>query len=84
MKVLILQSGTALLGLIWLLFPLSVRSDAQPSRPPRVSFFSGLSSAVISTRVQAFRNGLNELGYVEGKNIVCDSAKRAGAGGSSD
>jgi putative tryptophan/tyrosine transport system substrate-binding protein len=68
----LLRPGTAVAALISLLFIASVRCDAQPSRVPRVSFFSGLSAAVLSTRVEAFRTGLNELGYVEGKNITIE------------
>lgn len=64
--------GAAILTLIPLLFIVSVRCDAQPSRVPRVSFLSGLSDAVLSARVKAFRTGLNDLGYVEGKNIIIE------------
>jgi putative ABC transport system substrate-binding protein len=44
----------------------------QPAKIPRIGFLSSLSPAVVSDRMEAFRHGLRELGYVEGKNIVID------------
>jgi len=44
----------------------------QPEKIPRVGFLSALSASSMSTRMEAFRNGLHDLGYVEGKNIVID------------
>src|SRR5207244_1935129 len=48
-------------------------ADAQqPTKIPRIGFLSSLSAAAVSDRVDAFRQGLRELGYVEGKNIVIE------------
>jgi putative ABC transport system substrate-binding protein len=44
----------------------------QPSNAPRVGFLGGGSAAANVSRIEAFRQGLRELGYVEGKNIVID------------
>src|SRR5262250_232860 len=44
----------------------------QPKKVPRVGFFSSASASAILSRVEAFRQGLRELGYVEGKNIVVE------------
>jgi putative ABC transport system substrate-binding protein len=44
----------------------------QPTKVPRIGFLSSLSPAAVSGRVEAFRQGLRELGYVEGKNIVTE------------
>ena len=44
----------------------------QLTKIPRIGFLSGQSPSTISTRTEAFRQGLNELGYVEGKNIVIE------------
>ena len=44
----------------------------QAKKVPRIGFLSGVSPSVISARVEAFRQGLRELGYVEGKNIVIE------------
>ena len=45
----------------------------QPAKVPRIGFLSSLSPAAVSVRMDAFRQGLRELGYVEGKNIVIES-----------
>jgi putative ABC transport system substrate-binding protein len=52
-----------------LCFPVSAQ---QPSQVPRIGFLSATSPSIISTRVEAFRQGLRELGYVEAKNIVTE------------
>jgi len=44
----------------------------QPTKVPHIGFLSGGGGAVYSARHQAFRQGLRELGYVEGKNIVIE------------
>jgi len=46
---------------------------AQPAgKVSRVGFLSSLSPSSISTRTEAFQQGLRELGYVEGKNIIIE------------
>ncbi len=65
-------------NLIWLLLTaillvLSHRAEAQqPQKVPRIGFLSGVSPSINSARVEAFRQGLRELGYVEGRNIVIE------------
>jgi putative ABC transport system substrate-binding protein len=50
---------------------LCVSAEAQPPKKvPRVGFLIGGSASATSGRTEAFRQGLRELGYVEGKNIV--------------
>jgi ABC-type uncharacterized transport system substrate-binding protein len=39
---------------------------------PRIGYLSTNSPSAVSTRTEAFRQGLHELGYVEGKNIVIE------------
>ena len=41
----------------------------QPSKIPRIGYLSGTTT---NPRREAFRQGLRELGYVEGKNIVVE------------
>ena len=44
----------------------------QPARIPRIGILVTSSTSFISARVEAFRQRLHELGYVEGKNIVIE------------
>ena len=44
----------------------------QPARIPRIGILSAGSVSVQSARVEALRQRLRELGYVEGKNIVIE------------
>src|SRR5262245_17868677 len=44
----------------------------QPGKVPRIGFLMGTSPSTISDRIEAFRQGLRELGYVEGKNIAIE------------
>jgi putative tryptophan/tyrosine transport system substrate-binding protein len=56
-----------------LLFALCSSADAQqPGKVPRIGFLSATSPSTISARVDAFRQGLRELGYVEAKNLVVE------------
>src|SRR5437867_1639639 len=51
---------------------LSYPIEAQQPKVPRIGLlFAGDPSAVLS-RIKAFRQGLHERGYVEGKNIVIE------------
>src|SRR6266404_1666505 len=62
------------LALCALLLAPGMSAEAQqPGEIPRIGFLSALSAPSMSTRMEAFRNGLHELGYVEGKNIVIES-----------
>jgi putative tryptophan/tyrosine transport system substrate-binding protein len=47
-------------------------AEAQQSRLYRVGLLSVRSPSSDSTRAEAFRQGLRELGYVEGKNIAIE------------
>jgi putative ABC transport system substrate-binding protein len=45
----------------------------QPKKVPRIGYLTASASlSVISARTEAFRQGLHELGYVEGKNVVIE------------
>jgi putative ABC transport system substrate-binding protein len=44
----------------------------QPTKIPRIGCLSAISISANAARIEAFRQGLRELGYVEGKNIVID------------
>ena len=44
----------------------------QPTKIPRTAYLSASSSSTNPERIEAFRQGVRELGYVEGKNIVIE------------
>ena len=54
------------------LAPCSAVDAQQPTKIPRIGFLAGTKPAPVAARVAAFRQGLRELGYVEGKNIVVE------------
>jgi putative ABC transport system substrate-binding protein len=48
--------------------------EAQPSAPvPRIGLLSILSPAVGQAKAESFRQGLREVGYIEGQNILIES-----------
>jgi len=60
-------------GLCALLFALSLSVEAQqPPKIPRIGILLGASPSYFAARVEAFRQRLREIGFVEGKNIVIE------------
>ena len=62
---------------VWLLaiIPLTAALPTeaqQPTKVPRIGYLSGNSASSESARTEAFRQGLRELGHVEGKSIVIE------------
>ncbi len=55
-----------------MLLALPFPAQAQQTKIPRIGFLTGQSLSSISARAEAFRQGLRELGYVEGKNVVIE------------
>jgi putative ABC transport system substrate-binding protein len=55
-----------------LLFALSFPAEAQqPTKIPRIGFVTG-GSTTTGPQVEAFRRGLRDLGYIEGKTILVE------------
>ena len=44
----------------------------QPAKVPRIGFVTAGSSSTIAARIEALRQGLRDLGYVEDKNIIIE------------
>src|SRR5262249_35262978 len=44
----------------------------QPTKVPRLGFLGASSAFFYSARIDTFRQGLGELGYIEGKNIAIE------------
>ena len=56
-----------------LLFALGVSAEAeQPAKVPRIGYLNASLPSTNPARIEAFRQGLRELGYVEGKNIIIE------------
>ena len=56
-----------------ILLAVAVIAEAQqPKNVPRLGFLGGNSPSLISARVDAFRQGLRDLGYIEGENILAE------------
>ena len=54
------------------LAPLRFVEAQQPAKVPRIGYLTPASPSAVSARTEAFRQGLHDLGYVEGKNIVIE------------
>jgi len=68
-----LRNNIKRLTLCALLFALSLPVAAQqPAKIPRIGYLAASSLSALAARTEAFRQGLRELGYVEGKNIVIE------------
>jgi putative tryptophan/tyrosine transport system substrate-binding protein len=56
-----------------ILLALSLSACAQqPKKPARIGYLAAVSAAADAPRLEAFRQGLRDLGYVEGQNVLID------------
>ena len=68
-----MSAANPALALCTVLFAVCFSAQAQqPKKVPRIGFLVGESASLAAPRTQAFRQGLRELGYVEGKNIAIE------------
>jgi hypothetical protein len=65
-----------LVGIVAFIFPLAmcgvVAEAQQPTRIPRIAYLTAAPLSAMANRIDAFRQGLLELGYVEGKNVLIE------------
>ena len=61
---------------VWLLITLVLITTSvgaqQPAKIPHIGFQLDSPASAVAARIEAFRQGLRELGYVEGKNLIID------------
>jgi len=62
----------SLLGGAAVAWPLAARAQQQPTHVPQVGWIFPGASAGHPTELAGFKEGLRELGYVEGRNIVVE------------
>jgi len=68
-----MKKKITVLTLCAMLLALCLPAEAQqPKKVPQIGFLGSLSFSTDPDRREAFRQGLRELGYVEGKNIVIE------------
>src|SRR5215475_1199692 len=68
-----MKKTITVLSLSSMFFALGVSAQAQqPAKVPRIGYLGGTSSSVSAHNLEAFRQGLHDLGYVEGKNLVIE------------
>jgi ABC-type uncharacterized transport system substrate-binding protein len=68
-----MKKKITVLTLCAMLLALCVSVHAQqPTKPPQIGFLGASSASALAARTVAFRQGLRELGYLEGKNIVIE------------
>jgi len=67
------KTVVALAVALVLILTFVTRNEAQQAKKVwRIGFLAATSPSVEAARIEAFRQGLRELGYVEGKNIVIE------------
>jgi ABC-type uncharacterized transport system substrate-binding protein len=67
------KAGVLSILFVVVMLAVSVIANAQqPTKDPRIGYLTGASLSANSARHEAFRQGLRELGYVEGKNVVIE------------
>src|SRR5215813_11584924 len=66
------KAAVPILVAVILLTVAVVTEAQQPAKVPRIGFLGGASASSYAVRIDSFRQGLNELGYTEGNNIVIE------------
>jgi putative ABC transport system substrate-binding protein len=59
------------LGTVLLAFGIPAEAQ-QPAKVPRIGFQLDAPASAVAARIEGFRQGLRELGYVEGKTIIIE------------
>ena len=68
-----MKKNITVLNLCAMLFALCLPAQAQQTgKVSRIGFLGAASASALTGQLDAFRQGLRELGYIEGKNIVVE------------
>ena len=65
-----MKNTLRLIGIIGILATCVSIAEAQQAKIPRIGYLLVSPLSSFSERVEGFRQGLRELGYVEGENMV--------------
>jgi putative tryptophan/tyrosine transport system substrate-binding protein len=69
----VVRKGVFCFALCAMLLALSLSAEAQqPGRVPRIGYLGAFTPSAGAPLLEAFRQGLHELGYMEGRNIFID------------
>src|SRR5262245_36754507 len=68
----IAQHSILYAALCVMVFAPGFSAQAQQAKVPRIGILGGASASANAGRVEAFRQGLRDLGYMEGKNILIE------------
>ena len=63
---------SSILIAVTLLTVVVIADGQQATKVHRIGYLTGVSLSAMAARTESFRQGLRELGYVEGKNIVIE------------
>jgi putative ABC transport system substrate-binding protein len=67
------KAGVLSILVVVVLLAFAVIAEAQqPAKVPRIAYFSAGSASSQASRLEVFRQGLRDLGYAEGKEIVIE------------
>jgi putative ABC transport system substrate-binding protein len=67
------MKGITIVTLIAIVIALSLPAEAQQAaKIPRIGVLNASSAASMASRMEQFRQGLRDLGYIEGQNIVIE------------
>lgn len=67
-----MKSIVCLFAIVAVLGVRAIAQAQQPKKVPVIGYLSVLSPSSDSARIEAFRQGLRELGYVEGQSIIIE------------
>jgi ABC-type uncharacterized transport system substrate-binding protein len=65
-------AGHPILCAVMLLAVAAIAEAQQPKKVPRIGYLAANPRSTSAARIEAFRQGLRELGYIEGKNIIIE------------